>query len=89
MTKPLGDPIHHLNLVRHMCKATGVDLADVSDSGALSQEEWAGMVERCCTCNWTDGCERWLATRFDLRPEEETAPVQCVNRRRLAQLAAE
>lgn len=89
MTRPLGDPIQHLNLVRHMCKTTGVDLAGLSADGVLSQEEWAGMVTRCRTCQWTDGCENWLATRFDLRPEGETPPVQCVNRKRLGELAAE
>ena len=89
MTKPLGDPIRHLNLVRLMSKATGVDLADVAASGALSQEEWAGMVTRCRTCQWADGCEDWLATRFDLPKPEDHVPNQCVNRTRLAQLAAE
>lgn len=88
MTKPLGDPIRHLQLVRHMSKTAGVDLAGLYADGVLSQEDWAGMVTRCRTCQWTDGCEKWLATRFDLRPEGETAPVQCVNRGRLAQLAA-
>ena len=89
MTRPLGDPAEHLNLVRHMSRATGVDLAAAAADGRLTQEEWAGMVTRCRTCQWVDGCKDWLSLLPEPGGAPEHPPVQCVNKGRLAQRAAD
>lgn len=73
--KPLGDRKRHYWLAQRMAKTTGTDLAGVHAAGALSQERWAEMVEACRGCDWTEGCERWLA-KTDGASE---VPASCPN----------
>lgn len=74
---PLGDAGAHYWLVQKMAKTCGVDTAEAVRTGDLDQEQWAALVQRCRTCQWTEGCERWLA-RLD-HPEAEVPPEGCVN----------
>jgi hypothetical protein len=89
MTRPLGDPIEHLHLIRHMAQVTGVDLAASMAEGRLDQEEWAGMVTRCRGCQWASGCQKWLALPPEMDGVPALPPVQCVNKAKMSALAAE
>ena len=80
---PLGDETEHYWLVQRMAKATGVDLVRAMEAGLLSQDDWAGIVNRCRGCEWAEGCGQWLG-----RPVDDTRafPEPCLNRKRLASL---
>ncbi|MGP6089875.1 DUF6455 family protein [Antarctobacter jejuensis] len=84
-TRPqvLGDENEHYWLVQRMARATGVDLVKAAETGELTQEGWAGIVHQCRTCQWGEGCQRWLS-----EPVDETRPFPdgCINRKRLADL---
>ncbi|MCA8882557.1 MAG: hypothetical protein KDA50_02185 [Rhodobacteraceae bacterium] len=76
--KPLGDPISHYWLAVSMAKAAGVDLVAAMDEGKLTQQDWAGMVQRCRGCDWErdGGCSRWLSFQED---GGAVVPGSCVN----------
>ncbi|WP_425091244.1 DUF6455 family protein [Tropicimonas sp. S265A] len=78
--KQLGQEVDHYWLVQRMAKTAHVDLAWAFDEGLLSQEEWAGMVQRCRGCAWAEGCKDWLAI-----PGQDTdiPPEGCLNRGRM------
>ena len=78
----LGHMMRHLRLLRRMGKEAGVDLAAAYRAGALSQDEWAEMVQGCRACDWAAECPGWL----DSHPDIGSAPVECRNRARLAAL---
>ena len=79
----LGAENEHYWLVQRMAKATGVNLVQAMDDGVLTQKDWAGIVTRCRTCQWTEGCDRWLNA-----PTEDTRdlPDTCLNSTRLARI---
>lgn len=81
--KVLGDETEHYWLVQRMARAAGVDLVAATEAGALSQEDWAGIVTRCRSCQWSEGCQSWLSQPVD---EERPFPESCINRKRLAAL---
>lgn len=86
--KPKGDPVDHYWLAMRMAQATGVDLAAAMADGALTQEDWSGVVERCRSCGWEldgGGCGRWLALQD---PGTATPPKSCVNETVFADLIA-
>ena len=83
--RPLGDETEHYWLVQRMARASGTDLVEASDTGALTQADWAGMVHRCRGCAWADGCQRWLSQPVDALRE---APADCLNHDRFAALQA-
>ena len=72
----------HLRLVLRMGKATGVDIVSEHRSGRLSQDEWAGMVQSCRSCEWAGRCPAWL----DENQSIAEAPETCPNRARFAEL---
>ncbi|MCI5110628.1 MAG: DUF6455 family protein [Marivita sp.] len=82
--KPLGKTGVHYWLVQRMAKTCGVDTARAAEDGDLELEAWADMVQRCRSCQWVDGCERWLSRQ---RTEAAAPPDDCVNARLLALLA--
>ncbi len=82
--RPLGDPVRHFWLAQSMAKTAGVDLADASYKGLISQGEWADAVTRCRGCAWVEGCERWLKGH-DVGGAED-APGACVNAEIFARL---
>ncbi|WP_270728359.1 DUF6455 family protein [Shimia sp. Alg240-R146] len=84
--KPLGDVNEHLMKVHGMAKAAGADLVSAAKTGELTQEEWAGIVTRCRSCDWDEGCARFLTRGCRETPVE--IPEACLNRVRLAELAA-
>ena len=87
MTTPprlLGDETEHYWLAQSMAKAVGVDLAKAQTEGHLTQDDWAGMVQRCRGCDWTEGCKKWLSVAAW---GQETAPATCENHTRFASLA--
>src|SRR6056297_605540 len=59
--KPLGRMQDHVMLARRMATAADVDLAAAYAVGALTQDEWAGMVRTCQGCGWANRCDGWLA----------------------------
>lgn len=84
--KPLGDPKTHFWKVQDMAKATDTNLVEAFEAGKMTSEEWAGMVERCRSCQWVEGCERWLSRHEDGGAEP---PVDCVNHKRFEALKSE
>ncbi|MEX0281752.1 MAG: DUF6455 family protein [Arenibacterium sp.] len=80
--KPLGDPLTHLRLVRGMAKATNTDIVSAYDTGTLSPEAWAEMVERCRACTSAEACTDWLWNG----PDWQEAPGVCRNKRVFAAL---
>ncbi len=81
--RPLGDVTVHYWRVIRMARATGTDLVAATSDGALTQQAWADMVQRCRACPWADGCGRWLDQAA--QPPRDT-PRTCVNRRHFAML---
>ena len=82
---PLGDLRRHFLLVKGMAKATDTDVEGAYAAGRLDQDEWAEMVQACRGCQWTEGCEAWLAGGQGAA----VAPKPCCNRARLAMLRLE
>ena len=80
----LGDLMEHVRRVSRMGRAVQVDLVAVSQSGALSQRDWAGMVQTCRNCDWAGPCDRWLETHACAT----RAPARCLNRHRFDRLGA-
>jgi hypothetical protein len=80
--RPLGDAREHLELIRGMARANGIDLATAQEAGRLGQEEWAGAVARCRECTWS-GCRRWLEA---CDWGEAEAPPACRNVDMMARL---
>ncbi|SEP86307.1 DUF6455 family protein [Thalassovita taeanensis] len=72
--KPLGDMTRHYWLAQRMAKTTGTDLVAAQEVGALDQSAWAEMVQTCRSCDWTEGCERWLTTQAETADVVETCP---------------
>jgi hypothetical protein len=80
----LGKLMHHVRLVMRMARATRTDLVDAHDRGELSQARWAGMVQTCRSCAWSDRCGDWL----DRNGTVAMAPKTCLNRHQFAALRA-
>lgn len=83
--KPLGDRNRHYWLAQRMAKTTGADLVAAHKTGALPQQEWAQMVQNCRSCDWTEGCARWLQQTASA----DTVPETCVNCGRFTELRSE
>lgn len=79
----LGDTTEHFWLIQRMAKTSGLDLAEAMHQGALDQDDWAAMVNRCRGCAWAEGCHRWLDV-VDQR--SDSAPEPCLNRARMMEL---
>ncbi|MCW9042710.1 MAG: DUF6455 family protein [Pseudopelagicola sp.] len=84
--KPLGDTISHFWLAQRMAQATETDLVEAMQVAALTNEDWAEMVQDCRGCDWTRGCKRWLAEQE--RHAAGDAPQACLNRDRFLRLKA-
>lgn len=80
--KPLGNSMEHYWRVIDMANAVGVDLTEARESGALSEELWADMVQLCRSCQWTDGCAGFL----DKATGDQMAPFNCLNAKRFEAL---
>jgi hypothetical protein len=80
--RPLGDSGEHLELIRGMARANGVDLAEAQAAGQLEAGEWTEAVDRCRGCAW-GGCRRWLET---CDWGEAEAPALCINQDLMARL---
>lgn len=81
--RPLGEENEHYWLVQRMAKATGVDLVAAWEQDLLSTEDWAAIVNRCRTCQWAEGCGRWLKETGD---GARDLPDPCLNNTRLDQI---
>lgn len=83
--RPLGDTTVHFWLVQRMAKTCNVNTAQAVADGALKTQDWANMVQRCRSCEWTEGCQRWL----DNHDTTQTAqpPESCMNAKVLETLA--
>ncbi|WP_353308653.1 DUF6455 family protein [Shimia sp. NS0008-38b] len=84
--KPLGDRRHHYWLAQRMAQLTQTDLVAAREAAALSQKDWAEMVEHCRGCDWEAGCGRWQAQQALADSPAENAPEGCANQARFAQL---
>lgn len=74
----LGKIHYHLNLVRRMGRATGVDLSAALHQGAIDEEEWSQMVTNCRGCACAGTCEAWLSKQA-LSGDISDAPQYCEN----------
>lgn len=83
--RPLGRTGVHYWLVQRMAKTCGVDTAQAAQSGSLDPGSWVEMVTRCRSCNWVDGCDRWLKSHVD-KPNA-APPAECRNADGLRRLA--
>ncbi len=83
--RPLGKTGVHYWLVQRMAKVCDVDTAKAVEDGDLEPESWAGIVTRCRSCRWVDGCERWLAQQDGASGAHP--PSDCLNGNVLALLA--
>jgi hypothetical protein len=68
-----------------MARATGLDLAAAVSKGDLALCDWAEIVQRCRSCSWAKGCDKWLAGN----PQVAAPPENCRNRAALAALKIE
>lgn len=84
MTVVLGKLRDHLRLVTRMARAADIDLPAAYSAGDLTQQEWAGMVQTCRSCEWSRRCQEWL----DEHDCIACAPETCLNRDRFATLRA-
>ncbi|MCR9109677.1 DUF6455 family protein [Marivita sp. XM-24bin2] len=75
--RPLGQTGVHYWRVQRMAKSCGVDTALASANGDLNSRDWAAAVQRCRSCQWVDGCERWL-DRHD-KASKAAPPERCLN----------
>ncbi|MEP2716822.1 DUF6455 family protein [Pseudophaeobacter sp.] len=89
--QPLGDAMHHLQLLARMGKTLGADLVEAFEKGEISAEDWAEMITSCRGCETPEGCRHWLEAQE--RRAERTAgaeapmpPHSCCNAARLMQL---
>ncbi|MDF1716692.1 MAG: DUF6455 family protein [Antarcticimicrobium sp.] len=82
MTAVLGRIMRHVRLISRMAKTTDADLVGAYETGDLSQEEWAEMVQSCRHCAWADDCDAWL----EAHEAAPCAPETCPNRARFAAL---
>ena len=82
----LGNIRRHLNLVRRMGQATGVDLAAAMHEGRIDSADWSGMVTNCRGCSSAETCDHWL-DRQALSGVAAHAPSYCENSATFARLA--
>lgn len=75
--RPLGETGKHYWLVQRMAKACGVDAALAVEQGDLSLGNWAEVVHGCRSCQWADGCKRWLGKHDGKDPSPP--PNACIN----------
>ena len=84
--KPLGDQNSHFWLAQRMAKLTETDLVRAMQAAKLTQADWAAMVQECRCCDWTAGCEKFLAGQAG--QAVRTAPDTCTNQQRFEALKA-
>ena len=83
--RPLGDMTDHYWLVQRMAKACGVDTAAAVERGDLESNGWTEIVNACRSCQWVDGCQRWLDQQ---EPGQSTVPpAACVNAAKIMSLS--
>jgi hypothetical protein len=58
--RPLGDEKRHYWLALGMAQAAGAELQRALEEGRITHGDWAGVVQRCRACTWTEGCVCWL-----------------------------
>lgn len=84
--KPLGSPLTHYWLLKGMVRRTGADAVSAFEDGALSPEDWAGLVEACRGCTDPEACQRLLSRIAEEDEEGAAAPSYCLNAEKLATL---
>lgn len=75
--RPLGDERRHYWLALSMAGAAGADLQAALNGGRIDHSDWAGVVQRCRGCGWTEGCACWLAARGGA--DDAPVPRACPN----------
>lgn len=83
--RPLGDTGVHFWLLQRMAKTCGADMVEASEHGDLNAEGWSEMVQRCRSCDWAEGCDRWL-DQHNNGEAKAVPPKGCVNAEVLTQL---
>lgn len=73
---PLGDEKRHYWLAVEMAQKTGADMQAALETGVLSAQDWAGLVQRCRGCNWAEGCDCWMK---DQAVGDADVPAACPN----------
>lgn len=67
--------MNHYWRVIDMSNAVGVDPVAAMDKGHLSGYEWAKMVTLCQSCDWAEGCQKFLSQSDEAQP----IPQECLN----------
>ena len=75
----------HFWLTQAMAKAVGTNLTEAIAKGLLTREDFAGMVVRCGSCEFSEKCVRWMAETSD---ETHDAPAYCLNHEAIEALQA-
>ena len=81
--KPLGARRAHYWLLQGMLKRSGADAQSAFESGELSSEEWAALVESCRGCRAPCACKSFLEDPHATRQEP---PAYCQNAQALAEM---
>ncbi|NKX44209.1 DUF6455 family protein [Roseicyclus persicicus] len=74
--QPLGDEKRHYWLAVTMAHRTGADMQQALEAGVISSGDWAGLVQACRGCGWTEGCDCWMARQEDGAADP---PAACPN----------
>lgn len=74
--RPLGDEKRHYWLAVGMAQATGADLQRALEEGVITHGDWAGVVQRCRGCGWTEGCDCWMSKQ---EKGAAVVPAACPN----------
>ena len=73
----LGDEKRHYWMALGMANAAGADLQRALEEGRITHADWAGVVQRCRGCGWTEGCDCWLKAQQE--PGGSEVPRACPN----------
>ncbi|PSL21938.1 DUF6455 family protein [Shimia abyssi] len=82
--KPLGDSNTHFWLAQRMARITDTDLVTAMARAEITQADWAEMITACRGCDWTKGCQRWLARHAG--EHDQDIPQDCENHDRFQRL---
>lgn len=74
--RPLGSANRHYWMALSMAKTTGADLQKALKTGLITHADWAQAVHRCRGCQWTEGCDAWMAAQ---QRGAAKIPVVCRN----------
>jgi len=75
----------HFWLTQGMARTVGVNITEEIARGKLTREDFANMVVRCGSCEFSERCVRWMA---EGRHIDEGPPGFCLNHESIQALKA-